>query len=92
MTDIATMNRIDEILAEYDAQKAELLAVDFTEEVEREVAAFRERLIEMKQMDINLRLRDIEVSIMAVERVKANLLIEEEVENATTEQGDTSNL
>lgn len=92
MTDIATMNRINEILAEYDAQKAELLAVDFTEEIEREVAAFRERLVEMKQMDIKARLRDIEVSIMAVERVKANLLIEEEVENATTEQGDTSNL
>lgn len=92
MTDIATMNRINEILAEYDAQKAELLAVDFTEEIEREVAAFRERLVEMKQMDIKARLRDIEVSIMAVERVKANLLIEEEVENATTEQSDTSNL
>jgi hypothetical protein len=92
MTDIATMNRINEILAEYDAQKAELLAVDFTEEIEREVAAFRERLVEMKQMDIKARLRDIEVSIMAVERVKANLLIEEEVGNATTEQSDTSNL
>lgn len=92
MTDIATMNRINEILAEYDAQKAELLAIDFTEEIEREVAAFRERLVEMKQMDIKARLRDIEVSIMAVERVKANLLIEEEVGNATTEQSDTSNL
>ena len=92
MTDIATMNRINEILAEYDAQKAELLAVDFTEEIEREVAAFRERLVEMKQMEIKARLRDIEVSIMAVERVKANLLIEEEVGNATTEQSDTSNL
>lgn len=92
MSDIATMTRIDEILAEYKAQKAELTAFDYTETVEQQVAVFRESLMNEWKAKIGAQMREVEISIRAVEQVKAKLLIEEEVENATTEQGDTSNL
>ena len=88
MTDIATMNRIEEILAEYQSQKAELLATDLTEQIEQQVALFREKLTAEWANKIANRVRELDISILAVERVKAKLLIEEEVENATTEQSD----
>lgn len=85
MTDIATMERIEEILAEYQSQKAELLATDLTEQIEQQVAVFREKLTTEWADRIASRVRELDISILAVERVKAKLLIEEEVENATTE-------
>ena len=85
MTDIATMNRIEEILAEYQSQKAELLATDLTEQIEAQVALFREKLTAEWADKIANRVRELDISILAVERVKAKLLIEEEVLNATTE-------
>ena len=84
MMDIATKTRIDEILAEYVAQRDELAKVDFTEEIERQVAIFREKLVAEATMKLATQLRDVEISIMAVEKVKAKLL-EESNDNATTE-------
>lgn len=87
MTDIATMTRIDEILDGYKAEHARLASMDFTEEIEREVAAFREKLTAVKTAQVASELRDVEISIKAVENVKAKLL-EEGVEDATTKQSD----
>lgn len=84
MTDIATMTRIDEILAEYVAKRDELAKVDFTEEIERQVAVFREKLVADATMKLAAQLRDVEISIRAVERVKAKLL-EESNDDARTE-------
>lgn len=84
MTDIATMTRIDEILAEYVEKRDELAKVDFTEEIERQVAVFREKLVADATMKLAAQLRDVEISIKAVERVKAKLL-EESNDDATTE-------
>lgn len=84
MTDIATMTRIDEILAEYVEKRDELAKVDFTEEIERQVAIFREKLVADATMKLAAQLRDVEISIKAVERVKAKLL-EESNDDATTE-------
>ena len=88
MADIATIARIDEILAEYKVKKTELTAFDYTEAVEQQVVAFRESLMSEWKAKIGAQLREVEISIVAVERVKAKLLIEEEVENATTKQRD----
>lgn len=84
MTDIATMTRIDEILAEYVEKRDELAKTDFAEEIERQVAVFREKLVADATMKLAAQLRDVEISIKAVERVKAKLL-EESNDNATTE-------
>lgn len=84
MTDIATMTRIDEILAEYVAKRDELAKVDFSEEIERQVAVFREKLVADATMKLAAQLRDVEISIKAVERVKAKLL-EESNDDARTE-------
>lgn len=84
MTDIATITRIDEILAEYVAKRDELAKVDFTEEIERQVAVFREKLVADATMKLAAQLRDVEISIKAVERVKAKLL-EESNDDARTE-------
>lgn len=85
MMDIATtMTRIDEILAEYVARRDELAKVDFTEEIERQVEIFREKLVAEATMKLAAQLRDVEISIMAVEKVKAKLL-EESNDDATTE-------
>lgn len=84
MTDIATMTRIDEILAEYVEKRDELAKVDFTEEIERQVAVFREKLVADATMKLAAQLRDVEISIKAVERVKAKLL-EESNDDARTE-------
>ena len=84
MTDIATITRIDEILAEYVAKRDELAKVDFTEEIERQVAVFREKLVADATMKLAAQLRDVEISIKAVERVKAKLR-EESNDDARTE-------
>lgn len=88
MADVTTMNRIDEILAEYKAKKVALEAQDFTEEIEREVALFREKLLNEKKELVTEQLREVEISILAVENVREKLQIEEEIEDATTEQSD----
>lgn len=88
MADIKTMARIDEILADYKAQLVALQEVDFTDEIEREVALFREKLLSEKKAVRDGQLREVEISILAVEKVRENLLTEEEIEDATTEQSD----
>lgn len=84
MTDIATITRIDEILAKYVEKRDELAKTDFTEEIERQVAVFREKLVADATMKLAAQLHDVEISIKAVERVKAKLL-EESNDDATTE-------
>lgn len=88
MADIKTMARIDEILTDYKAQLVALQEVDFTDEIEREVALFREKLLSEKKAVRDGQLREVEISILAVEKVRENLLTEEEIEDATTEQSD----
>lgn len=88
MADQKTMARIDEILADYKAQLVALQEVDFTDEIEREVALFREKLLGEKKAVRDGQLREVEISILAVEKVREHLLTEEEIEDATTEQSD----
>lgn len=89
MADVKTMARLDEILADYKAQMVALQELDFADEIEREVALFREKLLNEKKAVRDTQLREVEISILAVNKVREYLLTaEEEIENATTEQSD----
>lgn len=89
MADVKTMARLDEILAGYKAQMVALQELDFADEIEREVALFREKLLNEKKAVRDTQLREVEISILAVNKVREYLLTaEEEIENATTEQSD----
>lgn len=89
MADFKTMARLDEILADYNAQMVALQELDFADEIEREVALFREKLLNEKKAVRDTQLREVEISILAVKKVREYLLTEEEeIENATTEQSD----
>lgn len=91
MANYKTMARLDEILADYNAQMVALNELDFADEIEREVALFREKLLNEKKAVRDTQLREVEISILAVKKVREYLLTaeaEEEIENATTEQSD----
>lgn len=89
MADFKTMARLDEILADYNAQMVALQELDFADEIEREVALFREKLLNEKKAVRDTQLREVEISILAVKKVREYLLTEEEeIENATTEQSN----
>lgn len=70
MTDFQVL---DEIISEYEAQKAEINAQDYSALVVQKVHEYEMQLMKEYEQEKDMRVREIDISIDAIKAVKARL-------------------
>lgn len=64
---------IDEIISEYEAQKAEINAKDYSALIVQKVHEYEMQLMKEYEQERSVRVKEIDISIDAVKAVKARL-------------------
>lgn len=70
MTDFQVL---DEIISEYEAQKAEINAQDYSALIVQKVHEYEMQLMKEYEQERSMRVKEIDISIDAVKAVKARL-------------------
>ncbi len=79
---MADFHVLDEIISEYEAQKAEINAQDYSALVVQKVHEYEMQLMKEYEQERSVRVKEIDISIDAVKAVKARLEAEQANVNA----------
>ena len=79
---MADFQVLDEIISEYEAQKAEINAQDYSALVVQKVHEYEMQLMKEYEQERSARVKEIDISIDAVKAVKARLEAEQANVNA----------
>lgn len=79
---MADFHVLDEIISEYEAQKAEINAQDYSALVVQKVHEYEMQLMKEYEQERGARVKEIDISIDAVKAVKARLEAEQANVNA----------
>lgn len=79
---MADFHVLDEIISEYEAQKAEINAQDYSALVVQKVHEYEMQLMKEYEQERGVRVKEIDISIDAVKAVKARLEAEQANVNA----------